>query len=459
MSTLSRALVLFLAVVAATTGVHGSTHAAAKGGAPSQPNIVLVLTDDQAERTMDAMPTVNALIRQQGVRVEHAVIPTSTCCPSRSALLTGKYARSTGVYANTGPHGGWGAFKSFEDQTLAVALDKAGYRTGLFGKYMNGWVTTPESYVPAGWDEFMAIRDPNGNQELGAGAYYNYFLTGTQPTQWHAREPEDYSTDVLAGLAVDFISTTDPGTPLFLMLSTSGPHRKFATAPRHKGLWHNEPLNPAVTQLTEPRPSFMPDIVQPYLATQRDIRKQHEALMSVDEAVGQVVDALGDRAGNTLFVYMSDNGLQFGEHGLRDKYVPYSGSTDVPLLLRWDGVLPARATTGKLMTNADVAVTIADAAGVTLSSPDGRSYWSSGKRGVVLEAVAASGRPGYCGWRSKRWLFVEWSNNKGRELYDYRSDPYELHNLAREPAYWNQVLKLRHRTMQACSPVPPGFTW
>jgi len=458
MSTLRRALVALL-VVAAASGVHGTAATASQKTPPPQPNIVLVLTDDQVEGTMDAMPAVHSLIRQQGVRMSNAVIPTSTCCPSRSALLTGRYARSTGVYTNTGPHGGWGAFKGFESQTIAVALDQAGYRTGLFGKYMNGWVSTPESYVPDGWDEFMAIRDPSGSQELGAGAYYNYFLTGTQPTQWHAREPADYSTDVLAGLAVDFVDTTDPGTPLFLMLSTSGPHRKFATAPRHIGLWHDEPLKPSVTQLTEPRPAFMPDTLQDYRSTQRDLRKQHEALMSVDDAVADVVDALGSRASNTLFIYMSDNGLQLGEHGLRDKYVPYSGSTDVPLLLRWDGVLPAHATVNKVMTNADVAATIAEAAGVTLAAPDGRSYWSSGGRGVVLEAIAAAGRPAYCGWRSKRWLFVEWSNNKGRELYDYQNDPYELHNLARDRDYWNRVAKLRHKTVQACSPVPPGFTW
>jgi arylsulfatase A-like enzyme len=435
--------------------------AALPGGGPP-PNIVILLTDDQAEGTMDAMPYTRSLIGGKGVTLRNGIIPTSQCCPSRAALLSGQYARTTDVYENVGRDGGWPTFNESgaEAHTLPVALQQAGYRTGLFGKYLNGFALADASYVPPGWDRFRAIYDPNSGPRLAAGAYYDYILQGTGADEVHGTAPEDYSTDVVAGLSVNFIKHTPADQPLFLYYSTSGPHPPFTPAPRHVGDWHRENLNASATQLTLFRPDFMPDNLVDYDKTQHDLRRQHEALLSVDEGIRDIVRALGDRASNTLFVFLSDNGLQFGEHGLKDKNVPYSGSTDVPMMLRWDGVLTANSSYSGMMTNADLTATMADAAGVTLTDPDGVSFFAAKRpSGVILEAKSDDIHPAYCGIRTKRYVYIEYSDNTGRELFDYKRDPNELVNVASDDAYSAVRASLRAQTREGCAPVPPGFSW
>ncbi len=431
--------------------------------AGSQPNIVIILTDDQAEGTMDAMPITHAQIAEKGVVIRDGVIPTSTCCPSRSALLSAQYARTTDVYMNVGHHGGWGTFNAggTESHTIAVALHDAGYRTGLFGKYLNGFSAADPGYVPPGWDQFRAIWDPNGKPALSAGAYYDYYLQGTGQDVFYGHTEADYSTDVVAAESINFINDTPADQPLFLYFASSGPHAPFTPAPRHIGTWHDEPLSPAATQLTEGRPDFMPDALLDYDREQADLRSQHEALMSVDEAVGGIIDALGTRADNTLFVFLSDNGLQFGEHGLNKKYVPYSGSTDVPMLLRWDGTItPGSTYRDAPVTNADLGATVADAAGVSLVDPDGVSFFSSGRpASVPLEALDNREHPSYCGIRTRRYAYIEYDADAGEELYDYRVDPYELDNKANDASYDGVEANLRDKAKHACHPRPPGFNW
>jgi arylsulfatase A-like enzyme len=75
------------------------------------------------------------------------------------------------------------------------------------------------------------------------------------------------------------------------------------------------------------------------------------------------------------------------------------------------------------------------------------------------EAIAVPQHPAYCGVRQKNWLYVQWSDNSGTELYDYAHDPLELHNLSGKAAYATKEAQLRADTMNLCSPVPPGFTW
>jgi arylsulfatase A-like enzyme len=425
------------------------------------PNVVVIVTDDQPKGTMDAMKAVREQIVSQGVTL-NGVIPTSTCCPSRVALLSGKYARTTGVYRNVQPHGGWPDFyeSGAEAQTIAVALNDAGYRTGLFGKYLNGYGLAPRDYVPPGWDDFRAIYDPTGRPRLFAGAYYNYFLHGTGDDVWYGDEPRDYSTDVIASESVRFVNQTPSDQPLFLFFSTTGPHAPFTPARRHIGDWHNEKLSPAAYTLTKNRPAFWPDTLVNHKKWVARQTAAHEALLSVDEGFEAVYQALGDRVQNTLFVYLSDNGLQYGEHGLTKKYTAYSGSTNVPMYVRWDGAIPPGTASTSPMTNADLTATIADAAGVSLGDLDGVSLFADQRpTGVTLEAIKNSEHPAYCGYRSKRYLYVEYDAGDGREFYDYRRDPHELVNAIRDDRYDEKIAEHRALVRQTCFPTPPGFSW
>jgi sulfatase-like protein len=108
-----------------------------------RPNIVLIISDDQRTDMMLAMPHVRRALGVHGVTFTNAFVSNSLCCPSRAAILTGSYSHTNGIYTDvytaSSKFGGWPLFHKTRDerQTVAVALDGAGYRTGLFGKYLN----------------------------------------------------------------------------------------------------------------------------------------------------------------------------------------------------------------------------------------------------------------------------------------------------------------------------------
>ena len=124
----------------------------APGGQSGPSNVVLILTDDQRWDTLWAMPTVTREIADRGITFANGFVSNPLCCPSRASILTGQYSHSTGVYTN---HGGdlSGGFRAFRDRsTIATWLHEVGYRTAMYGKYLNGYTA---SYVPPGWDTWF----------------------------------------------------------------------------------------------------------------------------------------------------------------------------------------------------------------------------------------------------------------------------------------------------------------
>src|SRR5204863_3653610 len=164
----------------------------------SSPNVLFILLDDAVSGTEDRMPFVDS---QAWYRFTNAITENPLCCPSRSTILSGLYDTHTGVDDNQdGP-------KFDPSDTFATRLDDAGYETGLFGKYLNGYPWGDPSYEPPGWDRFVAFAD-----EIASNVrYYNYTLDidgGTLET--HGSEPADYSTDVLSAKLQDFLATAQP---------------------------------------------------------------------------------------------------------------------------------------------------------------------------------------------------------------------------------------------------------
>lgn len=428
----------------------------------SAPNIVVIMTDDQPNGRLDAMPSVRRLIRQPGVKFSNAMVPTSLCCPSRTSFLTGRYSHETGIFQNKGQHGGWEPFhvNGWESQSLGPWLDDAGYETALVGKYLNGFHASPAGYTPPGWDTFFG--------HLSGSYYYRYStrskVNGTTTDQFHGTAPADYSTDVYTDQAVDAIERTPDARPLFLVYAPAAPHERMTPAKRHKGTWAPEhPSTPDINERhMQDKPAWMQELGRVNEAgLTRKITGQHESLMAVDEGVEAIQNALGDRTENTLFIFTSDNGLMLGSHRMTGKAVPHAAATEVPLILRWDGHIEPGAVDNRIALNLDLTKTILDAAGVNQST-SGRSLLSApARRGTVLEGMGNTevDRPAYCGWRTKRWLFVEWSDDRGQELYDYRTDPYELRNKAEDRRFRDRLKLLRGSARERCSPVPPDFSW
>jgi arylsulfatase A-like enzyme len=152
--------------------------------------------------------------------------------------------------------------------------------------------------------------------------------------------------------------------------------------------------------------------------------------------------------------------LQTGEHHIIGKNVPYQAATSIPLVIRWDGHVGAGRVDHRLALNLDIASTVADAAGAKMSTDGSSLLRPHQRKGFVLESAYSGryARPAYCGWRTANWMYVRYTTGE-EELYSYRNDPDELHNLAADPAYAAQLTSLKAKAKDACKPMPPTFHW
>jgi N-acetylglucosamine-6-sulfatase len=455
-------LLVGLAALQAGLFTVGTARRAAHAQTPGRPNIVLILTDDQRFDSLHVMPEVQRLLVRRGMSFKRAIVPNPLCCPSRATILTGRFSHTTGVYANGAPNGGWTAFQPSESDTIATALHDVGYRTALIGKYLNGY-GGEAAYVPPGWDRWIAFSQRNAR-------YYNYTMFDDLRGQVsYGSRPRDYSTDFIRRQAVAFIRGAPTGTPLFLMATPYAPHALHIAAPRHDGDLAATPVNlgPAVNEAdVSDKPAYLRQRpLTPVGELKRRTRNQWETLLAVDEMVSRILQALTEtgRAGNTLIIFTSDNGLSNHEHRWDGKQVPYEESIRVPLVIRMPRETPPNTVSLALVSNVDLAPTIADFAGASLSA-DGVSLRplmtdaaSSVRESLVLEHLEREEHvPTYCGVRTPSFTFVHYATGK-EELYDLVMDPRQLRNVALTKP--TRTAQLRALTASLCQPVPPGFSW
>ena len=294
-----------------------SQHAVSPSRSGPPPNFVFVLTDDLSWNLVSHMPHVMGL-EKAGTRMTRYYVVDSLCCPSRSAIFTGEYPHDDGVYTNTGSDGGYAAYNANGDQSrsFAVALQKAGYRTAMMGKYLNGY--QPKKNKPApGWNVWDVA---------GAGYNeFNYALNQNGTLHHYGHKAKDYLTDVIASKATSFIgSSASSGKPFMLEVATFAPHRPYTPAPRYAKTDRNiaYPRTPAYNKLPVNPPSWLKGRRPLSAAEQRKIRYDYrlrvEADLSVDNMIGNLEKELKAKgvAKNTYFVFSSDNGLHMGEYRL-----------------------------------------------------------------------------------------------------------------------------------------------
>jgi len=376
-----------------------------------RPNILFVLADDLDVAEMPAMPEVAALLGQHGATFDRYFVSDSLCCPSRTTTLRGQYAHNTGVLNNGGPRGGFKrAFRlGIERRTIATRLQDAGYRTGLFGKYLNGYPhPAGKRYVPPGWTDWSSpvAGDPYSE--------YNYTLNHNGRMEVHGNAPEDYGTDVYMRTAREFMErAVAHHQPFFAYVSVFAPHVPATPAPADVGRFNGAtaPRTPSFDQadvsgmpvLIQNLPPFTPEETA---AIDRLYQRRIESLQAVDRGVADLVGglrALGQLK-NTYVVFASDNGFHLGQHRLpAGKETPYDTDVHVPLVVRGPGV-PAGRTVGAMANNADLAPTFAAMAGIANDRHgDGRSLLGAargagavpgGRRRVELVEHWAIARPG-----------------------------------------------------------------
>jgi arylsulfatase A-like enzyme len=303
--------------------------------APTSPNIVLILTDDQRWDSLLYMPHVRQDLMSNGMKFQNAFVSNSLCCPSRSTILTGNYSHTTGVYTNIAPYGGWPAFHAgAESSTIAMWLHDAGYHTALIGKYMNEY--GPDNpFIPPGWDRWAAFED-----EV---SYYDYTMNVDGSFVSYGHTAADYSTDVLAGYAVDEIEQTPSDQPLFMVVAPSAPHGPAIPAPRDIGTVLGGPTRwpPNVNEgdmSDKPRYMRKLPLIDKAKLSDRWVRTM-ETLRAVDDAVHDVVGALrsSGRLDNTLIIYIAGDNGGTAIGGLNGTFNEWSNLNsapeDIPYLL------------------------------------------------------------------------------------------------------------------------------
>jgi arylsulfatase A-like enzyme len=325
-----RKIIVLLVLVALAVGLvffgsyTGGTDDMGKAQAQTdaaQPNIVFIVADDMRKDDMRYMPKTHSLLREQGMGFRNAFVSNAICCPSRATIMRGQYSHNTGVWSNSSTDspsttiGGWQAYQENgnEADTVATRMQDAGYRTGLFGKYLNGYNTTE---VPPGWDTWFA--------HVNGIDYYDYQINDNGTIKHYESTSADYETDVIANHAKTFIGTSaDAGEPFFAYVAPKAPHLPATPAPRdlhtYDGLKARRP--PSFNEKdVKDNLSWIRQLPRLSDATKAKIDNQHErraeSLQAVDDLVAGVVSTLKDKGvlSSTDIFFTSDNGWHEGEH-------------------------------------------------------------------------------------------------------------------------------------------------
>ncbi|MGZ4704671.1 MAG: sulfatase family protein [Acidimicrobiales bacterium] len=485
--------VLVVAVSCSSTGSSGSS-SGSRGSAASgaRPNVLFVLTDDMRLDDLQHLPQIRQLIGAEGMTFDDQFDNVTLCCPARTSILRGQYAHNTGVLTNGGTNGGFETAYAtgVEQSTLATSMHDAGYTTGLFGKYLNGYPNTASpDYVPPGWDTWSSSSKGNAYGE------FNYTLNQNGQQVDYGSAPEDYGTDVYSRQTTDFIDQAhSAGKPFFAYLAVYAPHQPATPAPQDAqafpGLQAPRDGSYDEADVTD-KPQFIQQLPPLGPQVQRRVdalaRRRAQSLQAVDRDVAGIVDHLRQTGelDRTDIVFTSDNGFHLGQHRMpAGKQTAYETDIHLPLLVRGPGIAAGghvQAITGDV----DLAPTIADLGGARLTdSPDGRSlepflhgrppdpaewrqaflleHWnvstapqdrsgsgqlepddldqggaasdaggatSSTTSTTIRVGAAVSNIPEFQGLRVAGYTYVEYATGE-KELYDLTRDPDELVNLA-----------------------------
>ncbi len=405
-----------------------------------QRNIVFILVDDQR---FDAIGKLNDFYQtphldkmmDNGVYFPNAFVTDSLCSPSRASFLTGQWAHRHGVLGN-------GVLMDQSTPTFPKELQQAGYETAFIGKWHMG--SSSDEPRP-GFDHWVSFR--------GQGQY----IDQTFNVNGKKVKTIGHNTDRVTDFAVDFIKTKHD-KPFMAYVSHKAVHDDFTAAERHLGSYKDK---------LYPYPASMADTDENYAGKPPWVRAQRptwhgvdglynkrrsmdnftqayaETMRTVDDSVGRIVATLKEEGllESTLIVFTSDNGFQFGEHGLIDKRTMYEASIKIPFIVHCPELFKGGQTREQMVLNVDLFPTLMDVAGAkTPESVQGQSFWP------VLNDAEAKGRtafiysyfwessfpqtPTVIGVRTDQYKLMRFHGVYGQdELYDIQADPDEMNNL------------------------------
>ncbi len=385
--------------------------------ADDRPNIILIMTDDQGYGDLGChgndkirTPNLDHFASESIEMSQFCVSPV--CAPTRSSLMTGRYNYRTGVVDTYLGR----AMMHSDETTLAEMLSKAGYRTGIFGKWHLG-DNYPLRSIDNGFQESLVHNgggigqpaDPPGNKYQDPILQHN----------GEAKQYKGYCTDIFTDAAIEFIQKNKK-RPFFVYLSTNAPHTPLQIDEKY---------------------------YKPYLDMGLDetTAKVYGMIENIDDNIGRLMKKL-DRlrlSKNTLVIFLTDNGPQQERYvaGFRNrKGSVYEGGIHVPCYIRWTGTFQAGKQVDRMAAHIDIVPTVLEICGAqadTNHKIDGKSLlpllkgdkpnwpdrtlffqWHRGDEPILFKQCAA---------RSQRYKMVN-----GDELYDLQNDPGESTNIAAE---------------------------
>ena len=445
-----RNLVLILAFIAGVAGCQGQEGAPESEPAAIpvdalRPNIIFIMADDLGYGHLGSYgqkdietPALDRLAAN-GIRYTQAYAGSTVCAPSRSVLMTGQHTGHTTVRGNWGPTGERVPLKD-SDVTVAEVLKRAGYTTGMIGKWGLGEPGTSGVPNKQGFDYWFGFL----NQHKAHKFYPEYVWRNDRIVYFDENETgqrETYIQDVFIEETLEFIRT-NKDEPFFLYLPSTLPHTELAARPEIEAQYRGKfEVIPWPAELGRPE---VPDAKATFAAM----------VTTLDYDVGRIMDeldALGI-ADNTLVIFTSDNGPA-SEHGAVAEYFDgsgplrgikrdmYEGGIRVPLIASW----PAQIAAGTVDESSHVAFwdflpTFAELAGVEVpENIDGISVVAS----LVDRTVVGNDRPLYWEFRRKpnttlmqaarwgKWKAVRLSEQDPTiELYDLDADIGETNDVA-----------------------------
>ncbi len=454
-----RSIVLGIAVAGLLT-LAGCRREASQPAA-RHPNILFILLDDLRWDTVGyaghpnlKTPNIDR-IALEGVNFRNAFSTTSLCSPSRASLLSGLYAHRHGVTNN------FTEFPSALD-SFPKALQRVGYATAYVGKYHMG---ENNDEPRPGFDYFVTHK--------GQGKYYdNEFNFNGQRREL----VKGYYTTAVTDIALEWLKRGHDGKPWLMMLGHKAPHSFYTPEPKYahtfddvrvpypasafslqdKPEWIKQRMytwHGIYGPLFEWRKKFPDDRPEAVKDFENMVHAYWGTILSVDESVARLRTWLEEtgQLDHTIIVFVGDNGLLQGEHGMVDKRTAHEPSIRIPMAVRYPGLTRQGKTIDQQVLTVDMAPSLLELAGTPpLQNIDGRSWVTLVKSGdpgwrkswfyyYNYEAEFPY-TPNVRAVRTEDWKYIHYPHGDGgpdrhmAELYDLRRDPEENKNLIADPA-------------------------
>ena len=426
-----------------------------------KPNIIFLLTDDHRWDALGVMgntiiqtPNIDNLARQ-GLMFRNAYVTTAICAVSRASILTGQYLsrhKINDFNTSLNPE----ALRN----TYPILLKEMGYKIGFIGKYGVG---NPKDQPKDQYDFW----------DCSLKGQPDYELTDQNGNYLH-------HTDKVSKDISRFLSQYGQKSPFCLSVSFKAPHEqdgnppRFIVQDRFKDLYENDSI--PLPETADPKYwNAFPDFFrtddniarkrwEPLFSTperhRSTVKNYYRLITGVDEVVGKIRDQLKEQHidDNTIIIFMSDNGFYLGEHGMEGKWYGHEESIRVPLIIydpRKGNAIQGEVS-DQIALNIDIAPTILNLAHakvpenmqgvdlIRLAKGDGKGL---DRQEFFYEHtfMGSPGIPKVEGVVSRELKYMKFIEHGYEEVYDLKTDPLEKKNLAGDPAYQDEISKLKDR--------------